>query len=104
MYCKLDRWNNWRDEAIKLSKTVFKWFNTNLCIFETEQKYVYQIVLDKQTEKPKFNFGGIVTTADKKIVFPKCHVTNWSYKLLTIVEIINIAKKNLSHDQTTWQI
>ena len=44
---------------------------------------------DRQKQRPKFNLGQLVRTADIKRVFSKGDSTNWSYKLYTITEIIH---------------
>ena len=43
---------------------------------------------DREKQKPKFQLGQLVRTADIKKVFSKGDSTNWSYKLYTITEVI----------------
>ena len=43
----------------------------------------------RQKQKPKYNLGDIVRTADKWNIFSKGDSTNWSYKLYTITEVIH---------------
>ena len=52
--------------------------------------YVYQNLLDKRKKiTPKFQINDLVRTADSKRTFSKSDMTNWSYKLYKITEIIN---------------
>ena len=52
--------------------------------------YVYKNLLDKRKKKtPKFQINDLVRTADLKKKFSKSDMTNWSYKLYKITEIIN---------------
>ena len=52
--------------------------------------YVYKKLLDKPKKvKPKFQLNDLVRTADLKKTFSKSDMTNWSYKLYRITEIIN---------------
>ena len=53
--------------------------------------FVYQNLLDKRKKvKPKFQINDLVRTADLKDKrFLKSDLTNWSYKLYKITEIIN---------------
>ena len=52
--------------------------------------YVYKNLLDKRKKKtPKFQINDLVRTADLKRTFSKSDMTNWSYKLYKITEIIN---------------
>ena len=52
--------------------------------------YVYKNLLDKRKKvKPKFQINDLVRTADLKKTFSKGDMTNWSYKLYKITEIIN---------------
>ena len=52
--------------------------------------YVYKNILDKRKKiKPKFQIDNLVRTADLKKTFSKGDMTNWSYKLYKISEIIN---------------
>ena len=54
------------------------------------ESYVYKNILDKRKKiKPKFEIGDLVRTADLKKTFSKGDMTNWSYKLYQITEIIN---------------
>ena len=52
--------------------------------------YVYNNFLDKRKKKtPKFQINDLVRTADLKKTFSESNMTNWSYKLYEITEIIN---------------
>ena len=52
--------------------------------------YVYKNLLDKHKKvSPKFQINNLVRTADLKKTFSKGDMTNWSYKLYKITEIIN---------------
>ena len=52
--------------------------------------FVYKNLLDKRNKiKPKFQKNALVGTADLKKTFSKGDMTNWSYKLYKIAEIIN---------------
>ena len=52
--------------------------------------YVYKKSLDKRKKvKPKFQINDLVRTADLKKTFSKSDMTNWSYNLYRITEIIN---------------
>ena len=52
--------------------------------------YVYKNLLHKRKKiKPKYEIGNLVRTADLKKTFSKRDMTNWSYKLYKITEIIN---------------
>ena len=52
--------------------------------------YVYKKLLDKRRKiRPKFQINDLVRTADLKKTFSKGDITNWSYKLYKITEIIN---------------
>ena len=52
--------------------------------------YVYKNLLDKRKKiKPKFQINDLVRTADLKKTFSKGDMTNWSYRLYKITEIIN---------------
>ena len=52
--------------------------------------FVYRNLLDKRKKvKPKYELGDLVRTADLKKTFSKGDMTNWSYKLYKITEIIN---------------
>ena len=54
------------------------------------ERYVYKNLLDKRKKKsPKFQINDLVRTADLKKTFSKSDMTNWSYKLYKITEIIN---------------
>ena len=57
---------------------------------KSNQKLVYNNLKDdREVQKPKFNLGQLVRTADIKRVFSKGDSTNWSYKLYTITEVIH---------------
>ena len=52
--------------------------------------FVYKNLLDKRKKvKPKFQINDLVRTADLKKTFSKSDITNWSYKLYKITEIVN---------------
>ena len=52
--------------------------------------YVYKNLLDKRKKRdPKFQLNNLVRVADLKKTFSKGEMTNWSYKLYKITEIIN---------------
>ena len=56
---------------------------------KSNEKEVYHNLQDRRVrQKPKFNLGQLVRTADIKRVFGKGDTTNYSYKLYTITEII----------------
>ena len=51
--------------------------------------FVYKNLLDKRKKvNPKFQVNDLVRTADLKKTFSKGDMTNWSYKLYKITEII----------------
>ena len=57
---------------------------------KSNQKLVYNNLKDdREVQKPKFELGQFVRTADIKKVFSKGDSTNWSYKLYTITEVIH---------------
>ena len=57
---------------------------------KSNQKLVYNILKDdREIQKPKFQLGQLVRSADIKRVFSKGDSTNWSYKLYTITEVIH---------------
>ena len=57
---------------------------------KTNERKVYSNLQDRRVrQKPKFQLGDLVRTADIKRVFSKGDSTNWSYKLNTITEIIH---------------
>ena len=52
--------------------------------------YVYKNFSDKRKKKkPKFQINDLIRTADLKKTFSKGDMTNWSYKLYKVTEIIN---------------
>ena len=52
--------------------------------------FVYKNLLDKRKKvTPKFQINDLVRTADLKKMFSKSDMTNWSYLLYKITEIIN---------------
>ena len=54
------------------------------------EKLVYSNLQDnREKQKPKFQLGQLVRTADIKKVFSKGDSTNWSYKLYKITEVIH---------------
>ena len=57
---------------------------------KSNQKLVYHNLRDdRQKQRPKFDLGDLIRTADIKKVFSKGDSTNWSYKLYTITEVIH---------------
>ena len=57
---------------------------------KSNEKEVYSNLQDRRVrQKPKFNLGQLVRTADIKRVFSKADSTNWSYKLYTLTEVIH---------------
>ena len=57
--------------------------------FKKNEGFVDQNLLDKREKiKPKFQVNDLVRTADLKKTFSKGDMTNWSYKLYKITEII----------------
>ena len=51
--------------------------------------FVYKNLIDKRKKvKPKYEIGDLVRTADLKKTFSKGDMTNWSYKLYKITQII----------------
>ena len=57
---------------------------------KSNQKLVYNNLKDdREVQKPKFELGEFVRTADIKRVFSKGDSTNYSYKLYTITEVIH---------------
>ena len=56
---------------------------------KSNEKAVFDKLRDgREKQKPKFQLGQLVRTADIKKVFSKADSTNWSYKLYTITEVI----------------
>ena len=57
---------------------------------KSKEKIVYTNLKDnREIQKPKFQLGQLVRTADIKKVFSKGDSTNYSYKLYTITEVIH---------------
>ena len=57
---------------------------------KSNEKEVYSNLQDKrENQKPVYNLGHFVRTADNKRVFSKSDSTNWSYNLYTITELIH---------------
>ena len=57
---------------------------------EKNESFVYKNLIDKRKKiKPKYEIGDLVRTADLKKTFSKGDMTNWSYKLYKITEIVN---------------
>ena len=57
---------------------------------ESNERKVYFNLQDRRVrQKPKFNLGQLVRTADIKRVFSKGDSTNYSYNLYTITEILH---------------
>ena len=57
---------------------------------EVNEKLVqYNLKDNREVQKPKFNLGQLVRTADIKKVFSKGDCTNYSYELNTITQIIH---------------
>ena len=62
---------------------------TNQASKKSNEKAVFDNLRDdREKQKPKFQLGQLVRTADIKKVFSKGDSTNWSYKLYTITEVI----------------
>ena len=58
---------------------------------KTNEGFVYKNLLDKRKKvKPKFQINDLVRTADLKKTFSKRDITNWSYKLYKLTEIIKV--------------
>ena len=58
---------------------------------KSNERKVYSNLQDKRRKlNPKYKLGDLVPTADIKRVFSKGDLTNYSYKLYTITEIIHI--------------
>ena len=56
----------------------------------SNEKEVYHNFQDRRVrQKPKFNLGQLVRTADIKRVFSRGNSTNYSYKLYTITKVIH---------------
>ena len=56
---------------------------------KSNEKEVYSNLQDRRVrQKPKYKLGQLVRTADIKRVLSKGNITNWSYKLYTITEVI----------------
>ena len=54
------------------------------------ESFVYKNLLDKRKKiKPEFQLNDLVRTADLRKTFSKGDITNWSYKLYKITEILN---------------
>ena len=76
------RYNNRKHSSIKLSPK-----DASL---KKNEGFVYKNLLDKRKKvKPKYEIGNLVRTPDLKKTFSKGDMTNWSYKLYKITEIIN---------------
>ena len=57
---------------------------------KSNQKLIYNNLKDdREVQNTKFILGQLVRAADIKRVFSKGDSTNWSYKLLTITEVIH---------------
>ena len=55
----------------------------------SNEEIVYNNLKDKsENQKPKFDLGQLVRTADNEKVFSKGDSTKWSYKLYIFTEII----------------
>ena len=77
-----EQYNNRIHSSIKLSPK-----DASL---KKNEGFVYKNLLDKPKKvKPKYEIGDLVRTADLKKTFSKGDMTNWSYKLYKITEIIN---------------
>ena len=60
---------------------------------KSNEKEVYSNLKDnREVQKPKFNLGQLVRTADIKKMFSKGDSTNFSYNLYTITEVIHDTK------------
>ena len=87
---------NWID----ILQTITKQYNNRIhsstkispiqASLKKNEGYVYKNLLDKRKKiTPKFQINDLVRTADLKKTFSKGDMTNWSYKLYKISEIIN---------------
>ena len=57
--------------------------------FKKNEGDVYENLLDKRKKKkPKFEINDLVSRTDLKKTFSKSDLTNWSYQLYKITEII----------------
>ena len=78
----IKKYNNTIHNSIKMTP--------NQASKKSNEKVVYNNLQDKrQKQKPKFQLGQLVRTADIKRVFSKGDSTNYSYKLYTITEVIH---------------
>ena len=87
------------DWVSELSSVVRKYNNaihssTKMTPIQASKKSNEKIVFDnlgddRVKQKPKYELGQLIRTADIKRVFSKGDSTNWSYKLYTITEVIH---------------
>ena len=88
--------NNWID----VLTTITKQYNTRIhsstkltptqASLKKNEGYVYKNFLDERKKiKPKFQINDLVRTADLKKTFSKSDMTNWSYNLYKLTEIVN---------------
>ena len=77
----IKKYNNTNHNSLKMTPTQAS--------KKSNDRKVYSNLRDKrEIQKPKYKLGQLVRTADIKRVFSKGDLTNWSYKLYTITEII----------------
>ena len=87
---------NWID----VLQTVTKQYNNRIhsstklspkdASLKKNEGFVHKNLLDKRKKiKPKFQLNDLVRTADIRKMFSKGDITNWSYKLYKITEIVN---------------
>ena len=88
--------SNWIDVLTVITKQYNNRIHTSTKLtpiqasLKKNEGYVYKILLDKRKKiKPKYEIGDLVRTADLKKTFSKGDMTNWSYKLYKITEIVN---------------
>ena len=85
---------------IDVLTTITKQYNTRIhsstkltptqASLKKNEGYVYKNLLDERKKiKPKFQINDLVRTADFKKTFSKSDMTNWSYNLYKITEIVN---------------
>ena len=87
---------NWLSELPSITKKYNNTFHhsikmtPNQASKKSNEKLVYSNLQDGRVkQKPKYNIGQLVRTADIKKMFSKGDSTNWSYKLYTITEVLH---------------
>ena len=77
----IKQYNNTIHHSIKMTP--------NQASKKSSEKAVFDKLRDgREKQKPKFQLGQLVRTADIKKVFSKGDSTNWSYNIYTITEVI----------------